>query len=26
VQFIRPGNREIANDAFVYGLRVNMTL
>ena len=26
VQFVRPGNRAIANDAFIYGLRVNMTL
>jgi porin len=26
VQFIRPGNRGIANDALIYGLRVNMTL
>lgn len=26
VQFIRPGNRAIANDALVYGLRVGMTL
>lgn len=23
VQFIRPGNRAIANDAFVYGIRIN---
>ena len=26
VQYILPGNRAIADDAFVYGLRVNMTL
>jgi porin len=26
LQFIRPGNRAIANDAMVYGIRVNMTL
>jgi porin len=26
IQFIRPGNRAISEDAFVYGLRVNMTL
>ena len=26
VQFISPGNRAIADDAFIYGLRVNMTL
>lgn len=26
VQYIRPGNRAIAEDAFVYGLRLNMTL
>jgi carbohydrate-selective porin OprB len=26
VQFVRPGNRAIANDAIIYGLRVNMTL
>jgi len=26
VQYILPGNRGIADDAFVYGLRVNMTL
>ena len=26
VQFVRPGNRAISNDAFIYGLRVNMTL
>ncbi len=26
IQFIRPGNRAIAEDAFIYGLRVNMTL
>ena len=26
VQFVRPGNRAIANDAFIYCLRVNMTL
>ncbi|MCR9295210.1 MAG: carbohydrate porin [bacterium] len=26
VQFIRPGNRAISDDAFVYGVRLNMTL
>ena len=26
VQYIRPGNRAISEDAFVYGLRLNMTL
>lgn len=26
VQYVQPGNRGIANDAFVYGLRANMTL
>ena len=26
VQFVSPGNRAIADDAFIYGLRVNMTL
>ncbi len=26
VQFVRPGNRAIADDAFIYGLRVNMIL
>lgn len=26
IQFIRPGNQRIADDSFVYGLRVNMTL
>ncbi len=26
VQYVRPGNRAISNDAFIYGLRVNMTL
>ena len=26
VQFVSPGSRAIADDAFIYGLRVNMTL
>lgn len=26
IQFVRPGNREISDDAFIYGLRVNMLL
>ena len=26
IQFIRPGNRAIANDAVIYGLRMVMTL
>lgn len=26
IQFVRPGNRAIAEDAFIYGLRLNMTL
>jgi porin len=26
VQFVSPGNRAIADDAFIYGLRVSMTL
>jgi porin len=26
IQFIRPGNRAIANDAFIYGMRMVMTL
>jgi porin len=26
VQFVSPGNRAIADAAFIYGLRVNMTL
>ena len=26
IQFIRPGNKRIADDSFVYGIRANMTL